>query len=332
MTKTINWGIIGPGRIAHKFVQDLLMAEGARFYGVASRDAEKASKFAAQYGAEKSYGSYEALAGDPAIDVVYIATPHSFHYPTTMLCLAHEKAVLCEKPFGMNAPEVESMIAEASKQGLFLMEAFWTRFIPATEKLLEILKSGVIGELHFVTADFGFFGDPDPQKRVQNKALGGGSLLDVGIYPVYLSLLLFGVPAKISAMASFSDTGVDSLCSMLFEHNGWQKAILHSSVIANTPTEAMIYGTEGSIKLHSRFHHPERITITKNDGFMETFDVPYTGNGYFHEIVEVVNCLQKGLTQSEKMPFAMSLDLITTLDRVRREIGLEYREDEKVRG
>ncbi len=330
MPKTINWGIIGPGRIAHKFAQDLLLVKDARLYGVASRDEEKARSFAAQYGAEKSYGSYVALLSDPAIDVVYIATPHPFHYPNTMLALEHGKSVLCEKPFGMNAGEAERMIAEARKRHLFLMEAFWTRFIPGTEKFLELLKSGVIGELQFVTADFGFFGDPDPNKRVLNKALGGGSLLDVGIYPVYLSLLLFGAPVNISAMASFTETGVDGVCSMLFNHAEGQKAILHSSVIADTPTEAMIYGTEGSIKLHTRFHHPQRITITKNDGFLETIDIPYSGNGYFHEISEVVNCLQNGLTESEKMPHSMSIDLITTLDRVRREIGLKYLEDEKL--
>lgn len=324
MPKTINWGIIGPGRIAHKFAQDLLLVDGARLFGVASRDAEKARSFAAQYGAEKSYGSYEALVSDPAIDVVYIATPHVFHYPNAMLCLEHGKAVLCEKPFGINANEVEGMIIEARKRRLFLMEAFWTRFIPGTEKLLELLQSGVIGKLQFVTADFGFLGDPDPQKRVQNKNLGGGSLLDVGIYPVYLSLLLFGAPSKISAMATFTETGVDGFCSMLFEHKEGQKAILHSSVVAETPTEAIIFGTGGSIKLHTRFHHPERITIKKNDGSTEVIDIPYIGNGYFHEIAEVVQCLQNGLIQSEKMPHTMSLDLITTLDRVREEIGLHY--------
>jgi len=331
MPKTINWGIIGPGRIAHKFVQDLLLVPDARLYGVASRDAAKARNFASQYGAEKSYGRYEELVLDPAIDVVYIATPHPFHYPNTMLCLQHDKAVLCEKPFGMNAREVERMIAEARKRNLFLMEAFWTRFIPGTEKLLEILASGAIGQLKFITADFGFVGDPDPQKRVHNKALGGGSLLDVGIYPVYLSLLLFGAPVNIKALASYTQTDVDSICSMIFDHNAGQKAILHSSIIASTPTEAMIYGTEGSIKLHHRFHHPQRITITKNDGFSETIDVPYTGIGYYHEIVEVVKCIQTGMTESDKMPHAMSIDLITTLDRVRKEIGLEYGKDEKLR-
>ena len=324
MEKTINWGIIGPGRIAHKFANDLLLVPDAKLFGVASRDAEKAGNFAAQYGAERHYGNYEELARDPAIDVVYIATPHPFHYLNTMLCLQHGKAVLCEKPFGMNASEVESMVAEARKRNLFLMEAFWTRFIPGTEKLLEILDSGAIGQVQFVTADFGFLGDPDPQKRVHKKALGGGSLLDVGIYPVYLSLLLFDVPKRIRAMASFTQTGVDSLCTMIFDHEAGQKAVLHSSIIANTPTEAIIYGTEGSIRLHARFHHPQHLTITKNDGHQEIIEISYTGNGYYHEIAEVVKCLQKGLTESKKMPHAMSIDLITTLDRVRREIGLYY--------
>lgn len=324
MQRTINWGIIGPGRIANKFAQDLLLVDDAKLYGVASRDAEKAKSFATQYGAEKSFGSYEELAADPAIDVIYIATPHPFHYPNTMLCLEHGKAVLCEKPFGMNGREVEAMIAEAQKRNLFLMEAFWTRFIPGTEKLLEIVASGTIGQLQFITADFGFVGDPDPLKRVHNKALGGGSLLDVGVYPVYLSLLLFGLPDQIRAMASFTETGVDSDCTMLFNYAGGQKAVLHSSIIANTPTEAMIYGTEATIRLHARFHHPQRLTISRNDGAAEIIDIPYFGYGYYHEIMEVVKCIQTGMAESKKMPHTMSINLISTLDRVRKEIGLEY--------
>lgn len=327
MGETINWGIIGPGRIASKFAHDLLMVDGARLYGVASRDAEKARAFAERYGAEKFYGSYQELAQDPAIDVVYIATPHVFHYPQTMLCLENGKAVLCEKPFGINQREVQEMIAEARHRNLFLMEAFWSRFIPGTEKLLELIAEGAIGQLQMVTADFGFAGDPDPLKRVQNLALGGGSLMDVGLYPVYLSLLLFGPPVAIKAMASFSETGADNICTMLFDHARGQKAILHSSINTNTPTEAIIFGSEGSIRLHPRFHHPQKITITKNNGSVETIDIPYIGYGYFHEITEVVDCLRKGFRESEKMPLAMSLELIKTLDRVRKEIGLTYHQD-----
>jgi predicted dehydrogenase len=330
MSKQINWGIIGPGKIAHKFAQDLLLVEGAGLYGVASRDLTKAKTFAAQYGAKRYYGSYEELACDPMIDVVYVATPHPFHFPNTMLCLEHGKAVLCEKPFGMNTREVEAMIAEARKRKLFLMEAFWTRFIPGTEKLLELLAADAIGEIVMIKADFGFVGDTDPVKRVYNKTLGAGSLLDIGIYPVYLSLLLMGVPHQIKAMATFTHTGVDSICTMLFDYERGQKAILDSTILANTQVEALIYGKKGTIKMHPSFHHTQRLSITCNNGNIETIDINLTGNGYYHEIAEVTNCLQNNKTESEKMPLSMSLDLIKSLDKVRKEIGLAYQQDDGI--
>jgi len=324
MKKHINWGIIGPGKIAHKFAADLLLAEGAVLHGVASRDLDRAVAFAGKYGAVNHYGSYEELVGDPEIDIVYVATPHTFHCAHTMLCLRHGKAVVCEKPFGMNFREVQAMADEARARGLFLMEAFWTRFIPCTEKLLELLASGVIGDIEYLRADFGFVGDKDPGKRVYNKALGGGSLLDVGIYPVFLSLLLLGVPTTIKAMASFTHTGVDGICTMLFDHAGGGKSVLESSVTVQTPTEAMIYGSKGTIKLHNRFHHADTLSVAGHNGNEETIHLAYTGTGYYHEILEAMDCLWRHKTESDKMPLSFSMDLIRTLDRVREEIGLVY--------
>ncbi len=324
MTKTIRWGILGPGRIAHKFAADMQLVEGAVLQGVASRNKARADAFARQFAAVTSYGSYEELVADPAIDVVYIATPHVFHAPNTLLCLRHGKAVLCEKPFAMHAAEAESMISEARARKLFLMDAFWTRFIPATEKLLALLAEGAIGQVEYMRADFGFVADSDPTKRVFNKVLGGGSLLDVGIYPVFLSLLLFGVPVRMSAMANFTQTGVDSICTMLFAHPGGEKSVLESAITANTPTEAIIFGTQGTIKLHRRFHHTSAITITRNSGTSETIHTEVLGTGYTHEIMEVMECLRKGQTESKKLPLSMTLNLVETLDRVRKEIGLTY--------
>lgn len=233
------------GKIAHKFAHDLLLSADAELCGVASRDKEKAEEFSIDCSAKKSFGSYEELARDQEIDVVYVATPHPFHFENTMLCLDNNKGVLCEKPNGMNSAQTRKVSAKAQSKGLFLMEGLWTRFIPVTEKLIELLERKVIGEVLFIRADFGFKADLNPDGRIYNKSLGGGSLLDVGIYPIYMSLLVLGVPARIQSMARFTASGVDIYCSMMFDYSNNSKASLESSVEADTPTEAHIYGEKG---------------------------------------------------------------------------------------
>lgn len=324
MNKKIKWGIIGLGKIANKFASDLMLSKDAELYAVASRSLKKAENFATKYNAEKYFNSYEELAQDAEIDVVYIATPHTFHFENTLLCLQNDKSVLCEKPMGMNSSEVEIMINEANKRNLFLMEGLWTRFIPATEKLLELIKNKVIGEILFVKADFGFKAEYNLDGRLYNKKLGGGSLLDIGIYPVYLSLLLLDIPKQIKALARFTETGVDNYCSVLLDYEDNTKAILESTIEADTPIEAYIYGTKGNIKLHKRFHHSEKLTVNR-DGFpVEEIDLKYKGEGYIHEIEEVNNCLINNKTESEKLPLSNSLNLISLLDKIRDEIGLKY--------
>ncbi len=323
MKRTIRWGIIGLGKIANKFAQDILLSEQAVLQAVASRNLNKAQSFAQQYHATTYYDSYEALAADPEIDVVYIATPHPFHFDHTMLCLRHQKAVLCEKPMGMDAQQVQTMIAEAAKQQVFLMEGIWTRFIPATEKVLQLLNEKAIGSLHTVRADFGFKPSFDPTSRIYDKALGAGSLLDIGIYPLYLSLLTLGMPSEIKALARMTDTGVDSYCAMLLDYPNGAKANLESTIEAQTPTEAFLYGNKGSLQLHTRFHHAQKLTLTQ-EGQTTVLEVPYTGNGYYHEIEEVHRCLQEGLIESPKLPLSLSTDLSALLDQVRAQIGLHY--------
>uniref|UniRef100_UPI0040498FBD Gfo/Idh/MocA family protein n=1 Tax=Flavobacterium sp. TaxID=239 RepID=UPI0040498FBD len=265
MNNKIKWGIIGLGKIANKFAADLQLSDNAVLFAVASRNAEKAENFSQKYNATKFYDSYEALAEDSEIDVIYIATPNTFHFQNTMMCLQNGKGVLCEKPMGINATEVATMMYEAKSRNLFLMEGIWTRFMPATNKLLEILANKTIGEILFIRADFGFKADPNPDGRLYNKKLGGGSLIDIGIYPLYLSLLTLGIPVDIKAMARIIETGVDSYCAILLDYENGAKASFESTFEANTPTEAYIYGTKGAIKLHSRFsscpennHHAKR--------------------------------------------------------------------------
>lgn len=324
MSNKIKWGILGPGKIARKFVQDLQLVENAEIYAVASRNLSRAEFFSNQFNAKQSYGSYLELVQDKDVDVVYVATPHVYHFEHAMLCLKHGKHVLVEKPMGMNAVEVETLINEARSGGLFLMEGLWTRFVPATGKLLELIDDKVIGGVVAIRADFGFKSKMDMQGRLFEKKLGGGSLLDIGIYPVYLSLLILGIPLDIMATARMTETGVDSYCSMMFSYDNHSKASLESTLEAHTPIEAYIYGTQGKIKVATRFHHSERIELYEEEDIIEQYNLKYSGNGYVHEIEEVQNCIKEGKTESPKLPPKTSLQLIRILDKVRAEIGLQY--------
>jgi predicted dehydrogenase len=323
MGKKIHWGILGTGKIAHTFAQDILLSELAVLYGVASRTFDRARSFGIQYKCIKYYGTYEELASDPAIDVLYVATPHTFHFENTIMSLEKGKAVICEKPLGMNQKQLQMMIDIARRKDLFLMEGMWTRFIPATEVYLGLIDKAAIGDVITLHADFGFKAPYDPDSRLFNKALGGGALLDIGIYPLFLSLITLGMPSEVKAMARMTPTRVDSYCSVLLDYDHSAKAVLESTFETETPTEATIYGAKGRIMLHQRFHHTEKITLYTEAG-SEDFVIPYKGNGYVHEIDEVNDCLLQGKTESPKLPLKLSLDLITLIDRVKEEIELVY--------
>lgn len=323
MNRKINWGIIGLGKIANKFAADLQLSSRSILHAVASRDVNTAQTFGQKYNSEKHYGSYQELANDPDIDIVYIATPHTFHFEHTMMCLRKGKAVLCEKPMGINTDQVQKMVQEAQSRNLFLMEGIWTRFIPATEELIKILDRKIIGDILSISADFGFKADMDLESRLYNKKLGGGSLLDIGIYPIYMSLLTMGLPNDIRATARMTETQVDSYCTMQFTYKNGSVANLESSFESKTPTEAFIQGSNGSIKLHSRFHHTEKITISLN-GEDETLDIKYKGNGYIHEIEEANHCILNNEIESSKLPLQTSMELISIIDKVKEKIGLKY--------
>ncbi len=324
MNRKINWGIIGLGNIAHKFAADLELSETGILHSVASRDIDRAKVFGERYNSINSYGSYQALSEDPDIDIVYIATPHVFHYDHTMMCLRNGKAVLCEKPMGMDPVEVQQMVDESRSRNLFLMEGMWTRFIPATEKLIDLLDEEVIGDFVSLQADFGFEGDGKLKSRLYDKKLGGGSLMDVGIYPIYLSLLTMGLPKEITANAHMIKTDVDGCCSMQFRYDSGAEARLESSIESFTPTEAIITGTEGVIKLHHRFHHTEKISMFLN-GEEKILDIRHKGHGYIHEIEEANQCLIQQKTESSKLSLQTSLELSRILDEVKQRIGLRYK-------
>ena len=323
----INWAIIGPGKIAKKFADDLQLLPNAKLYAVASSSLERAQDFAQHYNCPHAFGNYTDMLQLPGIDIVYIATPHTLHYEHTMLCLRSGVSVLCEKPFSMHPDQTREMIALAKSKKLFLMEALWTLFNPAYNKALELARSGAIGTIHSAQADFSFHAPYQAQSRIFNPALGGGGLLDIGIYPALFFLDLLGNPcaADVQASATFTRDGVDETCIFSFKYPNNQLAWGHCSIAADTPITATIYGSEGRIQLHSRFHHPQQLTLhQKLTETATTFDMPYEGWGYQFEAAHVMECLAAGATESPRLPLSFTQDLTDTLHIILDKIGLKY--------
>ncbi|TDB69219.1 Gfo/Idh/MocA family protein [Arundinibacter roseus] len=320
----IRWGILAPGRIAHKFAQDLLTVADATLVAVGSRSLERAQEFARQYNAPYAYGSYEELIACPDIDIVYIASPHTGHHEHTLLCLNAGLPVLCEKPFGMNLGHVQEMVQTAREKKLFLMEALWSRFMPTTLKTLELIQQGAIGKVLGVRADFGFKGIYDIEGRLFNKKLGGGALLDIGIYPLFWSYAILGMPATMKASAVFSETGVDAATGMVLTYDSGAFAFLDATFLAKTDCEAVVYGELGSIRVHGRWHESEALSLELTDQEPQVFDFARSTHGYDFEIKAVGEALRAGLTETPDWSLRDSLNLMTLLDGVREEIGLVY--------
>lgn len=324
MSKKIKWGIIGLGKIAQKFVNDLKLIDNIELEAVASRDLTKAEAFAKTYDAKKFYGSYDALLQDKFVDIVYIATPHNSHAQIAVLALENKKAVLCEKPFAINKQQVFNMIEASKKHNMFLMEALWTRFLPAIKKIKNTVETGEIGEIKYLNADFSFKANPSIQ-RIYDKELGGGSILDIGIYPIFLAYLILGMPDKIIAKAHFYESGADSQVSIIFDYKNAQ-AVLFSSFNSNSKREAKISGTLGEIMIDSPWNETSSFSVFK-DNKEEEISIPIFGKGFTHQISECNFCLLENRTQSNLWSHQNSLELITLLDAVRKEIGLVYAED-----
>lgn len=324
MAKIFNWGIIGPGKIAHKFAEDLRVVPNARLFAVASRSAERGIEFANKYNATHAFGSYKELMSLSELDAVYVATPHPYHCENTLMCLEHKIPVLCEKPMGMNSKEVRQMVGLAKFQNTFLMEGLWTRFLPTIIKVLDLIKTGAIGEVNTLKADFGFKAPFDVKKRIFNQGLGGGSLLDIGIYPVFLARLLFGNPTSISAEASIGPTNIDENCGMILKFPNQKLAILHSSIISTTKTEALIYGEKGIIQINGRWHEPSSVTLYPENGEPKDFFFDFDSHGYKYEILEVQRCLEKGWIESPFLNFDFSIDMMEILDDIRMAAGIYY--------
>ena len=322
MKKTYNWAILGCGKIAKKFSEDLSLLPNANLYAAASRNLDNANRFAKEMGYEKAYGSYKEMVNDPNVDVVYIATPHSMHLEHSILCLEHKKAVLCEKAFAMNSKEVQQMVDVSRKNKTFLMEAFWTIFQAKFLKVLELAKDKELGQLKFVKSDFMFKADFDPDKRLYNIDLGAGSLLDIGIYPIFRSLALLGKPKAIKTMANIRPTGVEDSICMLFSYDDGAMAVLTSSFESSCTNETELCFEHGYIKFERDPDHP--ILLEKNGKLEEIGFGQSKGMGYELEAVHVMECLDQGLIESSILPLSASQDLMEILDAVRKDAGIVF--------
>jgi predicted dehydrogenase len=322
--KQYKWGIIGPGKIANKFAVALNLAGDSSLEAVASRDGARAREFAEKFGAARSYDNYEQLAEDPAIDVIYIATPHGFHAEHTLLCLKNGKAVLCEKPMALYGRQVQSMVDAAMEHQVFLMEAMWTRFVPVMEKILELVRDGQLGTIRYVRADFGFAGPYSPDNRLFNLRLGGGSLLDIGIYPLFLCLQLLGEPDSIQASGHLADTGADESCQAILQYRDGRAGMIYSTFACRTSISAEIAGSEGLIQLSGSWHKSDSFTLHRKEEDPVTIRVEPMLNGFEYQIREVARCLNNGLIESPMMPHAFSLTMSRVMDAIRQQIGVRY--------
>ncbi len=324
MTESIRWGILGTGFIARQFASDLAHAPGTKLVAVGSRSQASADEFGAAFGAANRHASYEALAADPDVDVVYVATPHPYHCANTSMCLAAGKAVLCEKPFALNESDAQSMIDAARDRGLFIMEGMWTYCFPAIREIKAMIDAGAIGEPRMMMGAFCFRADWDPSTAVLNKELGGGALLDVGVYPISVAHLVFsGEPETIQASAHVGETGVDEQNGIVMTYPNGAMAIMASAVRTAMPEEIVISGTDAQIRIPEPFYRPNRIVITRDDE-SEVLDFPYPGMGMQYEAGEVSDCLRAGRCESALVPHEGTLAVMRTLDRIRAQWGLRY--------
>lgn len=323
MDAKIRWGLIGPGHIATKFIEDLKLVGDAQITAVASRNPERAKAFAKIHKIPHSFGSYEALLESGTVDVVYIATPHSFHKKWALAALERGVAVLCEKPLGTSRAEVVELVEAARERKVFLMEALWSRFNPSIRKVKELVDGGRIGTIGYLHADFAFYAlDRDLESRLLNPALASGSLLDIGIYPIFLAYLLLGMPESLKASSNFHENGTEIQTSMIFQYPQAQ-AVLYSGLLGRSKMEAEISGTLGELYLRPRWHVADGFSLVKN-GETEEFDLPLIGGGYYYEILEVHSCLRAGRIESSLWSHRNSLDLGELLDRVRKECGIGF--------
>lgn len=330
---TFTWGIIGPGNIATEFAEDLQYIRDAkhRVGAVLSHDLGKAASFAAKEGAPQYFDNIDDFLAKAAVDAVYIATPHPLHYDETLKCLQHHIPVLCEKPLAMNSRQVQEMIDTAIEYDTFLLEGMWVRFLPSIDTLLKLVEEDTIGKIHAIKATMSFKAPYDPESRYFNREKGGGSLLDLGVYPVFLSHLLLGKPEQVHAHAKLSDQGIDESCAALFNYHDGSYALIDSSLIIQTSLLATIYGEKGKITMLPNWNEkPEGILQEMYDGQVIRHPCVWEGRGLQFEAMEAYACIRQGKIYSEKFCHQFSLDLMQTMDAIRQQTHVTYPSDQQI--
>ena len=332
MSQEIRWGIVGPGRIAESVLPDFAEVDGARVVAVASRSARRAQDFARRHGIERAHGSYADAVADPAVDVLYLATPHPQHHALAVAALRAGKAVLVEKAFTATLAGAVEVVDVARETGVFAMEAMWTRFQPAVVALRELVADGAIGEVRSVQADLGVSREFDPADRLFDIDLGGGALLDLGVYVVSFAQMLLGTPDTVTAAGSRFPTGADAESVLLLGWDDGRTATLTTSLRYPTPGQARVFGTAGWIDVLPRFHHPDTIVLHRGDADPETITRRPLGRGYASELVEVTQCLRAGYRESAVMPLADTLAVQRVLVEAAAQLGVAHEEDTTVLG
>ncbi|PZQ89631.1 MAG: oxidoreductase [Leifsonia xyli] len=324
MTERLRWGILGTGGIARAFTSDLNLT-GFTVAAVGSRTQDAADAFAAEHGIPRAHGSYEALAADPEVDVIYVSTPHPFHAENALLALEHGKHVLVEKPFTLNEAEARSVVDAASAKGLVVLEAMWTRWLPHMVRVRELIASGALGEVRAVIADHDQKLPLDPEHRIQNPALGGGALLDLGIYPVSFAWDVFGAPSSVHAISSPTLTGVDRQTAIILGYPDGEQAVIHTQLDARGPSTAVVVGTEASIEIDPVWYTPTSFSLLDPaDVVLERFAQEVPGRGMQFQAAELERLVADGVTAGEILPPEETVAIVRTLDEVRRQIGLRY--------
>jgi predicted dehydrogenase len=328
----IRWGVVGPGRIAENVIEDFAVVDGARAVAVASRSLDRARSFADRHGLERAHGSYAAILADPDVDVLYVATPHPQHHVLALGALRAGKALLVEKAFTATTAGAAEVIDLARETGIFVMEAMWTRFQPAVVAVRELVAAGAIGEVRSVQADLGVTRQYDPADRLFDLALGGGALLDLGVYVVSFAQMLLGTPERVVAAGSLFPSGADAEASLLLDYGDGRAATLTTSLRHALPGQARVFGTAGWIDVLPRFHHPETIVLHRAGAEPETITRAPLGAGYAHELIEVTECVRAGRAESAVMPLADTLAVQTVLGQAADQLGVRHAEDPAVLG
>lgn len=322
----IRWGIVGPGRIAESVLPDFAHVPHARVVAVASRSQERADAFAARHGIDRAHGSYDAIVTDPDVDVLYVATPHPQHHALALAALRAGKALLVEKSFTATTAGAAEVVELARRTGVFTMEAMWTRFQPVVVAMRELIADGAIGEVRSVQADLGVAREYDPADRLFALELGGGALLDLGVYVVSFAQMLLGAPDTVTATGSRFPTGVDAEAAVLLGYEDGRSATLLTSLRNALPGQARVFGTEGWIDVLPRFHHPDTVVLHRAGADLEAITRPQTGAGYAHELMEVTGCLRAGRSESAVMPLADTLAVQDVLGRAAEQLGVRHAE------